>query len=280
MKLPIAGVLLIAGALIPLASAAQDIDALLDLINGYRASAHRCTNKSVAMAGPLAADAALAGAASGGNLQKSLQAAGYKAARSFAITLTGPGDSASAMRVLAENYCLQLSSPRYSQIGIARDGARWRIVLAQPLLSPDLGSWRKAGMRVLELVNAARAQPRRCGDRAFSAVPPVEWNVRLAATALAHSRDMARRNYFAHAGRGGTQVGARATRHGYDWHAIGENIAAGQGSARQVMAGWLASPEHCSNIMSGDFSEMGAAYAVDRDSTSTIYWTQVFGSRR
>jgi uncharacterized protein YkwD len=29
--------------------------------------------------------------------------------------------------------------------------------------------------------------------------------------------------------------------------------------------------------MNGDFTEMGAAYAVNRGSTSTIYWTQVFG---
>ena len=110
------------------------------------------------------------------------------------------------MRVLAENYCLELSSARYSEIGIARDGARWRIVLAQPVLSPELGSSRKAGMRVLELVNAARAEARSCGARAFAAVPPVEWNARLATTALAHSSDMARHDYFAHAGRDGTQV--------------------------------------------------------------------------
>ena len=279
MKGGLGGALFVAGAMWTAAAAAQDGDALLGLINDYRASAHRCAGEPAAISGPLAADAALARAAPGGNLQEALQAAGYAAARSLAITLTGPDDAGSAMRRLAGSYCRELSSGRYSEIGIARDGARWRIVLAQPLLSPDLESWRDAGMRVLDLVNAARAEPRRCGDRPFSAVPPVAWNARLAATALAHSSDMARRDYFAHAGRGGTQVGARATRHGYDWRAIGENIAAGQGSARQVTAGWLASPGHCANIMSGDFTEMGAAYAVDRGSSATIYWTQVFGSR-
>lgn len=59
-----------------------------------------------------------------------------------------------------------------------------------------------------------------------------------------------------------------------------ENIAAGQGSARQVMAGWLASPGHCANIMNGSFTEMAAAYAIDRSSAATIYWTQVFASRQ
>ena len=266
------GALFVAGALWTSAAVAQGSDALLGLINDHRASAHRCAGKPAPMAGPLAADAALANAtlAARGKLTEALQAAGYSAARSLAITLTGPGDAGSAMRVLAENYCLELSSARYSEIGIARDGARWRIVLAQPVLSPELGSSRKAGMRVLELVNAARAEARSCGARAFAAVPPVEWNARLATTALAHSSDMARHDYFAHAGRDGTQVGVRATNHGYDWRAIGENIAAGQGSAQRVVAGWLSSPGHCVNIMGRNFMEMGAAYAINRGSTSTI----------
>ncbi len=275
------GVLFVAGALWTSDAVAQGSDALLGLINDYRASAHRCAGKPVAMAGPLAADSALANPTllAGGKLTEALQAAGYPAARSLAITLTGPDDAGSAMRVLAENYCVELSSERYSEIGIARDGPRWRIVLAQPVLSPELGSSRQAGMRILELVNAARAEARSCGAREFAAVPPVEWNAKLATTALAHSSDMARHDYFAHAGRDGSQVGARATNHGYDWRAIGENIAAGQGSAQRVVAGWLSSPGHCVNIMGRNFTEMGAAYAVNRGSASTIYWTQVFGTR-
>lgn len=74
-------------------------------------------------------------------------------------------------------------------------------------------------------------------------------------------------------------AGKPAAMSGCDWRAIGENIAAGQGSARKVMAGWLSSPGYCANIMSGDFTEMGAAHAIDR-STATIYRMQVFGSRR
>jgi uncharacterized protein YkwD len=281
MKKLRAGALVVIAALFTSASFARD-DALLDLINDYRASAHRCDGKPAALAGPLAANVGLASAAraAGGEPGQALHAAGYAAARSLVITLTGPVDVPSAMRLLAGNYCRELSSARYSEIGISRDGERWRIVLAHPVLAADLGSSREAAMRVLELVNAARAEPRSCGNRAFVAVPPVEWNARLAATALAHSSDMASRDYFAHVGKDGKRVGARASRNDYDWRAIGENIAAGQGSARQVMAGWLASPGHCANIMSGDFTEMGAAYAVNRASASTIYWTQVFGRRQ
>ena len=71
----------------------------------------------------------------------------------------------------------------------------------------------------------------------------------------------------------------RATRAGYRWRQVGENIAGGLGSAEQVVAGRLASPGHCANLMAPDFAEMGAAYAVDTRSTLDIYWTQTLGAR-
>ncbi|HSX88030.1 MAG TPA: CAP domain-containing protein, partial [Pseudomonas sp.] len=101
-----------------------------------------------------------------------------------------------------------------------------------------------------------------------------------AQTSLVHSRDMATRNYFSHQDKNGDLAGKRATRAGYRWQSIGENIAAGQGAAKQVVAGWLASPAHCFNIMNADFTEMGAAYAVNPQSDAAIYWTQVFGTPR
>ena len=57
---------------------------------------------------------------------------------------------------------------------------------------------------------------------------------------------------------------------------MGENIAAGQGSAAQVSAAWVASPHHCANIMNPNFTQMGAAFDVERSSDAGIYWTQVF----
>lgn len=216
------GVLAGAAAQCSAAAAAHDGRALLGLINDYRASAQRCGGQEVAAAGPLAPDTTLADAplVAGSALHEALRAAGYAASRSAAITLTGPRDAAAAMQLLAQHYCAALSSARYAEIGIARDGEHWRIVLAQPLLASDLGSPREAGQRVLELVNAARAQARQCGDQAFAAVPAVAWNARLMATALAHSRDMARRDDFAHVGRRGDRVGARLRRHGYDWRTV------------------------------------------------------------
>lgn len=140
--------------------------------------------------------------------------------------------------------------------------------------------WQAAGREILQRVNAARAVARSCGARRFKAAPPLSWNTRLAETALAHSSDMATRNYFSHTSKDGTQLKGRVERSGYDWRGLGENIAAGQTSAQQAVSVWLASPGHCANIMGPQFTEMGAAYALNPRVAATLYWTQVFGAPR
>lgn len=261
--------------------AAADADRLLGLINTYRNAPQQCEGGRSPPAGPLAPDARLDSLKpeSGRRLQDILKARGYPAARAYTITVTGPRDASAAMSLIKQRYCKALLDPRYSQVGISREGETWRVALAQPLLSPNLGDWRAAGGQVLRLTNAARAQPRTCGNTQFPAAPALRWASELGAAALAHSRDMAARNYFAHRAPGGSEADARAKREGYDWRRVGENIAAGQGSPEQVMAAWLASPPHCENIMNPAFLEMGAAYAVNARSEGVVYWTQVFGRR-
>ena len=162
----------------------------------------------------------------------------------------------------------------------SRDRDAWHIVVTQPQLARDLADSRHTGEEILKLTNAARAQPRSCGKRRFRAAPPLRWNDKLAAAALVHSRDMAARDYFSHTGKDGRTVGDRASREGYSWRQIGENIATGRGSPEQIVATWLASPEHCANIMFPTFTEMGAAYVSSPKSDTLVYSTQVFGTTR
>lgn len=257
---------------------AQQQSELVSLINAYRGTPQHCEGKRRAAAGPLAPDRRLVGLEPG--LQDALKARGYPAATVYSVTLSGPDTAAVAMDLMKQRYCDPLLDRRYSDVGVSREGRHWRIVLARPLLSPDLGEWRQAGEQVLRLTNAARGQPRTCGTRRFDAAPPLRWAKELGAAALVHSQDMARSNYFAHRAPDGSQADARASRQGYKWRRVGENIAAGQGSPEQVIAAWLTSPPHCENIMKPEFAEMGTAYAVNENSESTIYWTQVFGTRR
>jgi uncharacterized protein YkwD len=60
---------------------------------------------------------------------------------------------------------------------------------------------------------------------------------------------------------------------------VGENIATGYGTPRQVVAGWMASGGHCRNILSGQYTDVGTG--VSAAPVSSYYasgtWTQDFG---
>jgi len=256
-------------------------DELVALINARRAETRDCAGRQRPAASPLAPSLALAqvDARTSAELGRALSGVGYLASSAATIVVSGPRDPHDALRQIELHYCTPLLDARYADIGVARSGSTWRINIARPLIAKDLGDWRHAGQTVLALVNEARGRPRVCGDRSFAPAPPLAWNDQLAQAALVHSRDMAQRNYFDHVEPGGASVAERATKTGYRWRAVGENIAAGQGSAKQVVAGWLASPGHCENIMSREFAEMGAAYAINPHSAMEIYWTQAFGAR-
>jgi uncharacterized protein YkwD len=131
-------------------------------------------------------------------------------------------------------------------------------------------------MRVLELVNAARRQGRRCGTESFPPAPPLAAADALREAARHHALDMARRNYFAHRGADGSQPKDRVKRAGYQPRLTGENIAFGAESAAEVVAGWLDSPGHCANILDPRFRDTGVALAIGRE-PGHIYWVQTFG---
>lgn len=257
-------------------------DELIASINNYRNTPQTCNGRPLAPSGPLTPTRALSSLRISPGIppHEALKANEYQAKRVQVISVSGTSNPDTAMRFVRQHYCSLLSSRQYSAIGVSHLAGRWQIVFAQPLLSDRLGDWRTAGKEVLKHVNAARAKPRSCGKQKFAAAAPLAWNDKLAEAALAHSRDMAEKNYFSHAAQDGGDASDRATRADYTWRRIGENIAAGQGSAQEVVSGWLSSPGHCTNLMKPEFTEMAAAFAVDTDSDATIYWTQVFGTPR
>lgn len=261
---------------------AADAGRLAELINAYRQSPGRCAGEPRSAAGPLAPDPVLdkLRLSSGSDLQQALKSAGYQAALAEAVVVSGPQSDSAAAAAISERYCSSLAKPEFTRIGVARHGNTWQVLLAKPLLASDLGDPEAAGRKILALVNAARARPRSCGGKRLPPVPALTWNAALAKAAQAHSVDMANYNYFRHKDRSGAQAGERASRSGYRWSQIGENIAAGQGSADAAVTGWLASPGHCANIMNKDFREMGAWFAIGPRSDLQIYWTQVFGAQR
>lgn len=259
------------------AGAAEEAQ-LVEAINVYRSQAQRCANQASAELPPLLADPRLVLPVAGvGDLQQALARAAYPMVNVQAISLSGPRDAQSAMTALQESFCQVVLDPQFVDIGVSRQDRDWRIVLARPLLG-RLGDWQAEGQKLLEQINSVRGKAQQCGGQSFAAAAPLAWNATLASTAESHSRAMANGNFFDHRDRDGRTPGDRAELAGYGGQQIGENIAAGHDSAPTVVAGWLASPGHCANLMNPTFSELGAAYAVDPKSDAGIYWTALFGA--
>lgn len=258
---------------------ASEESQLVDSINAYRSQVQSCAGKGTVELPPLKTDRRLRLPVDGvGDLQSSMAAAAYPMMNVQAISLSGPRDAQSAMQALRESFCQVLLDPQFVDIGVNRQQRDWRIVLARPLLAGHMGDWQAEGQQLLAQINQARSLSHQCGEQQFAAAAPLGWNATLAGVAEAHSRAMANGNFFAHKDRDGHTPGDRAELAGYAGTVIGENIAAGQASAQQVVEGWLASPGHCANLMNSHFRELGAAYAVDPQSDAGIYWTAVFGA--
>ncbi|MDG1581723.1 CAP domain-containing protein [Pseudomonas sp. GOM6] len=258
---------------------AADEAQLIEAINAYRNQAQPCGEQASPELPPLAVDARLILPASGGvDLQDALARAAYPMVNVQAITLSGPRDAAAAMQALQESFCQVVLDPQFVDIGVSRADRDWRIVLARPLLGGRLGSSQAEGEKLLERVNRARSQTRQCGGKDYPSAPALTWNATLAGTAEGHSRAMANGNFFDHRDPDGRTPGDRAELAGYSGQLIGENIAAGLDEVEKVVSGWLASPGHCANLMNAQYSELGAAYAVDPKSNAGIYWTALFGA--
>jgi uncharacterized protein YkwD len=225
-------------------------------------------------------DAAAAALARGERLSDTLDRADDRVSHAQAVYLKGPVDDATIGRLVAEHYCTSASDAPFTDVGLHRRGDEAWLVFAARVDLPAAGDSAAVAERVLALVNAARTVPRRCGDRRFDAAPPLELSPALTDIAALHARDMARHGVLSHRGSDGSEPGERVARAGYDWRALGENVASGQPDAEEVVAGWLGSAGHCANIMEPQFTEMGVAFALAPDDDAAIYWAQTFAKPR
>ena len=143
----------------------------------------------------------------------------------------------------------------------------------------------------LTRINQVRSERRSCGRYgSMGPVQPLVWSDKLYEAAFEHSYDMAKSSHFSHDGSGsrndraavdmdlghGSKLRDRMSYADYQWRAIGENIAAGQQTTQAAMEAWLRSDEHCKNLMSEHFTEVGMAYYPSNDQFQT-YWAQNFG---
>ncbi|MHC5539364.1 CAP domain-containing protein [Singulisphaera rosea] len=111
-------------------------------------------------------------------------------------------------------------------------------------------------------------------ERKAAKLPTFAINPKLEVAALAHARDMARREKMTHEGSDGSNAAQRIERQSYHFRSAAENVAAGQSDVDEVMKSWLESPPHKENIL-GPCTEIGAACVKSEDGTP--YWCVDFG---
>jgi len=216
----------------------------------------------------------------GGRLREAIAKTDYRIANSSSMRIEGAKTEQALLQLVASTYCEVVLNPEFTQIGVyERSNTVW-IVVALPLTLPTAEEMPQVAARVLALVNEARVHARRCGSRSFPRVPPLKLSTTLSRAALEHAKDMSANQLFEHRGSDGSMPAERATRAGYKWAAVGENIAKGAASAEVVVRGWLDSPGHCVNIMSPQFEEMGLAYFTDFARKGDIFWAQTFGAQQ
>lgn len=119
-------------------------------------------------------------------------------------------------------------------------------------------------------------------ERSNANLSELTLNQNLSNAAQIQSEDLATGDFFAHTSPSGKSLADRLKEGGYNRYATaGENIAAGQGSAEQVVQEWMASPSHRANILDPDFTELGVGYYFLENDTGDInynhYWAQAFG---
>lgn len=229
-----------------------------------------------------ALDAAARELANNRAIKAAIERVGYPVATSTSFRVRGTRADEAIQKILGDRYCAAINDPRFTELGFHQSGDSTWIVLAARAPEPfaALRDPIAVTQRVLALVNAARGEARKCGRTEYPAAAPLSPSTVLTAAASVHSLDMAERGKASHEGSDGSDSGERITRAGYAWLGSGENVAAGQRTAEEVVTAWLDSPGHCATLMEPRFTETGIAFALAPGKNPDVYWTQVFAVPR
>lgn len=131
---------------------------------------------------------------------------------------------------------------------------------------PSSGEGNITSAELLTSLNSRRAQGANCGSEgSFGPQGPLSISSALGEAALRHSIDMSENNFFDHRGSDGSGPIDRMRAAGFNGNGWGENIsrASYERSDEEVVAGWMTSDGHCSNIMTPGFNVLGSAKAAN-----------------
>src|SRR5262249_4693444 len=147
----------------------------LGVVNAVRAKG--CGAPAAALKHIAALDAAAARVADGSKLRDAVTGSGYRSVNAALLFLDGARDDDELAKMVTRS-CAQVALPGFRDAGVHQRGRTIWIVLAEPYTVPTLDA-ASTGAKVLDLVNRARAQARRCGNDEFGAAPPMRWSSTL-----------------------------------------------------------------------------------------------------
>lgn len=102
-------------------------------------------------------------------------------------------------------------------------------------------------------------------QRSNNGAASLSLNSKLNSAAQSKAADMVNRGYWSHETPDGQQPWIFFTAAGYNYLAAGENLAYGYPDSNQTVIGWMNSPPHKSNLISGNYSEVGFGIANTPD---------------
>ena len=102
-------------------------------------------------------------------------------------------------------------------------------------------------------------------ERTVAGLLPLTSNDLLDAAAQAKADDMVARNYWSHATPDGEDPWEFITHTGYAYQSAGENLASGFSTNSGVIDGWMKSPGHRKNLMSGTYTQVGFGSATSQN---------------
>ncbi len=153
----------------------------------------------------------------------------------------------------------RLASFEKTAVNTAVEEVRKQVNTPPPLVVPKKTSTSTATVAA-KLTIAGTIKWTNTERRNNGALPPLAENSELDEIAALRLADMFKNQYFAHVSPTGSSAESVAKEVGYDYIALGENLALGDFSGDEdLVTAWMNSPGHRANILNTKYQEIGVA---------------------
>ncbi|KMM38796.1 SafA/ExsA family spore coat assembly protein [Guptibacillus hwajinpoensis] len=156
------------------------------------------------------------------------------------------------------------ANPQFNNPDLIYPGDRVNV----PTGNTSINKSKDIGQQVMDLTNQERAK---------NGLSPLTWNWEVARVARYKSADMRDKNYFSHQSPTYGSPFTMLKNFGVSYRSAGENIAAGQSTAEEVVQAWMNSAGHRKNILNPGYTQIGVGYVSG--GSYGHYWTQMFISK-